>query len=218
MGVSRGSRSLIGGVICAAQLLHVTQWPYSGLLCWVTLCSGSAESTGACCGSGGGCRCLHALAPHATGDDRKGAMDAARPTRKRRHPCARMRAAQQLVVPCRHTYSPQPPVPPHEHAAACRPVRALVMPITLTMLLSAPRMEPSTSGYSSPRYSYSTTPRCPSSFSSSHACARARRASAPPAEAGAPAPRAEPCPCAAPRQAPQPLCASCGGAPHGPSS
>mmetsp|Transcript_27526 Transcript_27526/g.70083 ORF Transcript_27526/g.70083 Transcript_27526/m.70083 type:complete len:245 (-) Transcript_27526:2397-3131(-) len=44
-----------------------------------------------------------------------------------------------------------------------------VMPITLTMPLSAPRIEPRTSGYSSPRYSYSTTPRWPSSCSSSHA-------------------------------------------------
>mmetsp|Transcript_33482 Transcript_33482/g.84349 ORF Transcript_33482/g.84349 Transcript_33482/m.84349 type:complete len:296 (-) Transcript_33482:1860-2747(-) len=43
-----------------------------------------------------------------------------------------------------------------------------LMPITFTMDLSAPRMEPSTSGYSSPRYSYSTTPRCPISCSSSH--------------------------------------------------
>ena len=34
----------------------------------------------------------------------------------------------------------------------------LVMPMTLTMDLRAPRMEPSTSGYSSPRYSYRTTP------------------------------------------------------------
>ena len=33
----------------------------------------------------------------------------------------------------------------------------LVIPITLTMALRAPRIEPSTSGYSSPRYSYSTT-------------------------------------------------------------
>ena len=46
------------------------------------------------------------------------------------------------------------------------------IPITLTTLLSAPRMLPSTSGYSSPRYSYRTTPRCPSSFSSSHCCTR----------------------------------------------
>ena len=45
-----------------------------------------------------------------------------------------------------------------------------VMPITFTMDLSAPRMLPSTSGYSSPKYSYSTTPRCPNSFSSSQAC------------------------------------------------
>mmetsp|Transcript_36035 Transcript_36035/g.119345 ORF Transcript_36035/g.119345 Transcript_36035/m.119345 type:complete len:237 (+) Transcript_36035:894-1604(+) len=45
----------------------------------------------------------------------------------------------------------------------------LVMPITLTIALSAPRMEPSTSGYSSPRYSYSTTPRWPISCSSLHA-------------------------------------------------
>lgn len=34
----------------------------------------------------------------------------------------------------------------------------LVMPMTLTILFSAPRIEPSTSGYSSPKYSYSTTP------------------------------------------------------------
>lgn len=46
----------------------------------------------------------------------------------------------------------------------------LVMPMTFTMDLRADRMEPSTSGYSSPRYSYSTTPKCPSSFSSSHCC------------------------------------------------
>mmetsp|Transcript_9270 Transcript_9270/g.33791 ORF Transcript_9270/g.33791 Transcript_9270/m.33791 type:complete len:315 (-) Transcript_9270:1726-2670(-) len=42
------------------------------------------------------------------------------------------------------------------------------MPVTLTMDLSAPRMDPSTSGYSSPRYSYNTTPRWPMSCSSSH--------------------------------------------------
>eukprot|EP00983_Pelagomonas_calceolata_P082537 1155956-Pelagomonas_calceolata.AAC.16 len=30
--------------------------------------------------------------------------------------------------------------------------------MTLTMLFRAPRMEPRTSGYSSPRYSYNTTP------------------------------------------------------------
>ena len=48
----------------------------------------------------------------------------------------------------------------------------LVMPITFTMDFRAPRMLPSTSGYSSPRYSYSTTPRCPSSFSSSQACSQ----------------------------------------------
>mmetsp|Transcript_43295 Transcript_43295/g.113772 ORF Transcript_43295/g.113772 Transcript_43295/m.113772 type:complete len:330 (-) Transcript_43295:1444-2433(-) len=42
------------------------------------------------------------------------------------------------------------------------------MPITLTIALSAPRIEPSTSGYSSPRYSYSTTPRWPMSCSSPH--------------------------------------------------
>ena len=59
----------------------------------------------------------------------------------------------------------------HRKWLPCSQGRALVMPMTLTMLLSAPRMEPSTSGYSSPRYSYSTTPRWPSSFSSSHACA-----------------------------------------------
>ena len=41
----------------------------------------------------------------------------------------------------------------------------LVIPITLTMDLRAPRMDPRTSGYSSPRYSYSTTPKCPISFS-----------------------------------------------------
>mmetsp|Transcript_21443 Transcript_21443/g.47644 ORF Transcript_21443/g.47644 Transcript_21443/m.47644 type:complete len:231 (+) Transcript_21443:546-1238(+) len=46
----------------------------------------------------------------------------------------------------------------------------LVMPITFTMALSAPRMLPSTSGYSSPRYSNSTTPRWPISWSSLHAC------------------------------------------------
>mmetsp|Transcript_15794 Transcript_15794/g.40406 ORF Transcript_15794/g.40406 Transcript_15794/m.40406 type:complete len:262 (-) Transcript_15794:1009-1794(-) len=45
-----------------------------------------------------------------------------------------------------------------------------VMPMTFTMALRAPRMEPSTSGYSSPRYSYSTTPRWPMSRSSWHAC------------------------------------------------
>ena len=38
--------------------------------------------------------------------------------------------------------------------------------MTLTIDLRAPRMEPRTSGYSSPRYSYSTTPKCPMSFSS----------------------------------------------------
>lgn len=48
----------------------------------------------------------------------------------------------------------------------------LVMPMTFTMALSAPKMLPSTSGYSSPRYSYSTTPRCPSSFSSLHVCSQ----------------------------------------------
>mmetsp|Transcript_4990 Transcript_4990/g.14984 ORF Transcript_4990/g.14984 Transcript_4990/m.14984 type:complete len:206 (+) Transcript_4990:819-1436(+) len=42
------------------------------------------------------------------------------------------------------------------------------IPITLTMDLRPPRMEPSTSGNSSPRYSYRTTPRCPISSSSSH--------------------------------------------------
>ena len=33
----------------------------------------------------------------------------------------------------------------------------LVIPMTFTMALRAPRIEPNTSGYSSPRYSYSTT-------------------------------------------------------------
>eukprot|EP00967_Tisochrysis_lutea_P122270 scaffold202191_cov28-Tisochrysis_lutea.AAC.2 len=41
-----------------------------------------------------------------------------------------------------------------------------VMPITLTMALRAPRIEPRTSGYSSPKYSYRTTPRWPMSCSS----------------------------------------------------
>mmetsp|Transcript_13784 Transcript_13784/g.23680 ORF Transcript_13784/g.23680 Transcript_13784/m.23680 type:complete len:262 (+) Transcript_13784:967-1752(+) len=44
----------------------------------------------------------------------------------------------------------------------------LLMPMTLTMALRAPRMEPRTSGYSSPRYSYSTMPRWPISASSPH--------------------------------------------------
>ena len=35
----------------------------------------------------------------------------------------------------------------------------LVIPMTFTMAFSAPKMEPSTSGYSSPKYSYSTTPK-----------------------------------------------------------
>lgn len=39
------------------------------------------------------------------------------------------------------------------------------VPITFTIALSAPSMLPSTSGYSSPRYSYNTTPKCPISFS-----------------------------------------------------
>jgi len=34
-----------------------------------------------------------------------------------------------------------------------------VIPITLTIDLRAPKIEPRTSGYSSPRYSYKTTPR-----------------------------------------------------------
>ena len=32
-----------------------------------------------------------------------------------------------------------------------------VIPITLTIALSAPKIDPSTSGYSSPKYSYNTT-------------------------------------------------------------
>mmetsp|Transcript_11716 Transcript_11716/g.30351 ORF Transcript_11716/g.30351 Transcript_11716/m.30351 type:complete len:219 (-) Transcript_11716:1642-2298(-) len=44
----------------------------------------------------------------------------------------------------------------------------LDMPTTLTMPLSPPRMDPSTSGYSSPRYSYRTTPRWFKSCSSPH--------------------------------------------------
>mmetsp|Transcript_16757 Transcript_16757/g.57211 ORF Transcript_16757/g.57211 Transcript_16757/m.57211 type:complete len:230 (+) Transcript_16757:878-1567(+) len=42
------------------------------------------------------------------------------------------------------------------------------MPTTLQIAFSAPRMEPNTSGYSSPRYSYRTTPRWPMSCSSPH--------------------------------------------------
>ena len=42
------------------------------------------------------------------------------------------------------------------------------MPITFTMLFSAPRILPSTSGYSSPKYSYSTLPMFFSAFSSPH--------------------------------------------------
>lgn len=41
----------------------------------------------------------------------------------------------------------------------------LVIPITLTMPFRAPRILPSTSGYSSPRYSYNTTPKWPISRS-----------------------------------------------------
>lgn len=41
----------------------------------------------------------------------------------------------------------------------------LVIPITLTILFKAPRIDPNTSGYSSPRYSYNTIPRWPISFS-----------------------------------------------------
>mmetsp|Transcript_7468 Transcript_7468/g.20383 ORF Transcript_7468/g.20383 Transcript_7468/m.20383 type:complete len:263 (-) Transcript_7468:1960-2748(-) len=41
-------------------------------------------------------------------------------------------------------------------------------PTASTMALSAPRMDPRTSGYSSPRFSNRTIPKCPSSFSSSH--------------------------------------------------
>mmetsp|Transcript_23365 Transcript_23365/g.47805 ORF Transcript_23365/g.47805 Transcript_23365/m.47805 type:complete len:263 (+) Transcript_23365:805-1593(+) len=44
----------------------------------------------------------------------------------------------------------------------------LDMPMTLTMALSPPMMDPSTSGYSSPRYSYSTTPKCAIKASSPH--------------------------------------------------
>mmetsp|Transcript_21279 Transcript_21279/g.52408 ORF Transcript_21279/g.52408 Transcript_21279/m.52408 type:complete len:228 (-) Transcript_21279:2045-2728(-) len=44
----------------------------------------------------------------------------------------------------------------------------LDMPTTLTMPLSPPRIDPSTSGYSSPRYSYSTTPKWLRSCSSPH--------------------------------------------------
>mmetsp|Transcript_12420 Transcript_12420/g.30490 ORF Transcript_12420/g.30490 Transcript_12420/m.30490 type:complete len:255 (+) Transcript_12420:721-1485(+) len=44
------------------------------------------------------------------------------------------------------------------------------MPITLTIALRPARIEPSTSGYSSPRNSYSTVPRWPISCSSSHSC------------------------------------------------
>uniref|UniRef100_A0A0A9H9Z7 Uncharacterized protein n=1 Tax=Arundo donax TaxID=35708 RepID=A0A0A9H9Z7_ARUDO len=33
----------------------------------------------------------------------------------------------------------------------------LVIPMTFTIAFKAPRIEPSTSGYSSPKYSYSTT-------------------------------------------------------------
>ena len=41
----------------------------------------------------------------------------------------------------------------------------LVIPITLTIAFSAPSILPSTSGYSSPRYSYNTTPKWPINFS-----------------------------------------------------
>mmetsp|Transcript_13166 Transcript_13166/g.43975 ORF Transcript_13166/g.43975 Transcript_13166/m.43975 type:complete len:230 (+) Transcript_13166:859-1548(+) len=44
----------------------------------------------------------------------------------------------------------------------------LDMPMTLTMAFNAPRMLPKTSGYSSPKYSYKTTPKCPMSWSSPH--------------------------------------------------
>mmetsp|Transcript_28314 Transcript_28314/g.85363 ORF Transcript_28314/g.85363 Transcript_28314/m.85363 type:complete len:245 (-) Transcript_28314:2397-3131(-) len=44
----------------------------------------------------------------------------------------------------------------------------LVMPITLTMAFIAPRMEPKTSGYSSPRYSYKNNPKWPIICSSPH--------------------------------------------------
>lgn len=39
------------------------------------------------------------------------------------------------------------------------------VPITFTIAFRAPSMLPSTSGYSSPKYSYKTTPKCPISFS-----------------------------------------------------
>lgn len=42
------------------------------------------------------------------------------------------------------------------------------MPITLTIALSPPSMEPKTSGYSSPRLSYRLTPSLPSFYSSPH--------------------------------------------------
>mmetsp|Transcript_28362 Transcript_28362/g.66295 ORF Transcript_28362/g.66295 Transcript_28362/m.66295 type:complete len:231 (-) Transcript_28362:1707-2399(-) len=44
----------------------------------------------------------------------------------------------------------------------------LLIPTTLTMPLRPPRIEPRTSGYSSPRYSYSTTPKWLRSCSSPH--------------------------------------------------
>mmetsp|Transcript_31797 Transcript_31797/g.53131 ORF Transcript_31797/g.53131 Transcript_31797/m.53131 type:complete len:255 (-) Transcript_31797:1482-2246(-) len=44
-----------------------------------------------------------------------------------------------------------------------------VIPITFTIARRAPRIEPRTSGYSSPRYSYNTTPKWPISWSSLHA-------------------------------------------------
>ena len=40
-----------------------------------------------------------------------------------------------------------------------------VIPMTLTMAFNAPKMLPNTSGYSSPKYSYKTTPKCPINFS-----------------------------------------------------
>ena len=43
------------------------------------------------------------------------------------------------------------------------------MPITLTIAFNAPNIDPKTSGYSSPKYSYKTTPRWPISWSSPQA-------------------------------------------------
>ena len=40
------------------------------------------------------------------------------------------------------------------------------IPITFTMALNAPKIDPKTSQYFSPKYSQSTTPKCPNSCSS----------------------------------------------------